>query len=503
MIRVDEYETIRRAYFIDGKSIRAIARERGHGRALVRQAIASPEPAPYTLKQPREAPVLGPFKARIDELLAESDSMPRKQRYTARRIYQLIQAEGYPGGESTVRAYVAEQRKTRRPGTAYLPLSFEPGRDAQVDWGEAEADIGGQRLTFQYFVMRLNYSRARFVMAFPFQKQEAFFEAHIQAFHFLGGVPHRITYDNLKTAVLEILQGRNRQEQEAFVRFRSHYLFVSNFCTPGQAHEKGGVENDIGYVRRNFMVPVPQVADFAELNALLQAACLRDTHRRLRGEEQTIAEAWEVEKPHLLPVPPIDYQAYVSLPVKPNPYSQVTFETNRYSVPTEYANRNLVLHAYPFRIEILSANDVIARHPRCFEREQDVFDPLHYLALLEQRPGAFDYAVPVRRWRAEWPAVYEHLLARLRDTWPDGRGVREFIQVLRLHETYAHDVIEQAIRRALEIGCVHYDGVLLCVRHLLAPEPDYSPLDLQAFPRLAGIGEQPVDLLVYEQLLTG
>ncbi|HMN28402.1 MAG TPA: IS21 family transposase, partial [Caldilineaceae bacterium] len=156
--------------------------------------------------------------------------------------------------------YVSQQRQRRQQRTAYLPLEFEPGKDEQVDWHpggtRAEVELTGERAMVNLFILRLNYSRVRFVMAFPCQKQEAFFEGHVQAFHFLGGVPQRITYDNLKTAVFKLLQGRSRQEQETFKAFRSHYLFESNYCNPNQGHEKGGVENDVGYIQRNFMAPL-------------------------------------------------------------------------------------------------------------------------------------------------------------------------------------------------------------------------------------------------------
>jgi transposase len=266
VIQVDEIEAIRRAYFLQDKSIRAIARERGHGRPVVRRAIASAEPGQYRIGALRAAPVLGPYRGRIDELLAENKTMPRKQRYTAHKIFELLQAEGYTGSESGVRTYVAARRQELRVAPTFIPLEFDPGQDAQMDWGEAQVDMAGQRITVQVFVLRLNYSRAKFVMAFPFQKQEAFLEGHVQAFRFFGGVPHRITYDNLKTAVYRILSGRQRQEQERFMGFRSHYLFESHYCTPGLGNQKGGVENDVGFSRRNFLVPIPEVASYEFVN---------------------------------------------------------------------------------------------------------------------------------------------------------------------------------------------------------------------------------------------
>jgi len=216
MIKVEKREQIRRAYYVEGKSIRKIAKEQRCSRNTVRQAIESAEAKGYTLKEPRPAPVLGPYKDRIKELLAESKKMPRKQRYTGHRIYEVIQEEGYQGSEASVRGYISQQRRHERRPAVYLPLEFDPGTDAQVDWGEAIAIIAGQQVKVQFFVMRLSYSRRQFVMAFPTQRQEAFFEGHRRAFHFFQGVPQRISYDNLKAAVQHILEGRKRQEQRNF-----------------------------------------------------------------------------------------------------------------------------------------------------------------------------------------------------------------------------------------------------------------------------------------------
>jgi len=501
MISVDDRERIRRAYFIEGKSMRQIAREQGRSRKTVRKAIESAETVPYTRQKPRPAPVLGPYRARIRELLEGNEQLPRKQRYTGHKIYQTIQREGYPGAESTVRGYIADLRRARKKRPVYIPLEFDPGTDAQVDWGEAVAIIAGERTVVQLFVMRLCYSRRLFVMAFPSQKQESFFYGHVCAFRHFQGVVRRISYDNLMAAVQRILKGRNRQEQQAFVIFRSHYLFESHFCTPGLGHEKGRVEKGVGFARRNFLVPLPEVASFAELNAHLLAQCMADDQRQVEGQPLTIGAAWEMEKPYLLARPERDFECCVTRSVVLNPYCQVVFQTNRYSVPADQAYRNLVLKAYPFRIDVLHLDRVIARHPRCYDREQDVFDPLHYLPLLEQRPGAFEHAKPIRRWREGWPPIYERLLTRLRSQWPEGRGIREFIRILKLHRDHPPDVIEQAIRLALDYGCAHGDGIEHCLHQLLHPELPPPTLDLTSRPQLSEVGHQAPDLQRYDQLL--
>jgi transposase len=503
MIKVEERERIRRAYYHEEKSIRQIAREMHHSRATVRKAIASAETDRYTLRKPRKAPVLGPYKDRIDELLEENENLPRKQRRTGHRIYKVIAADGYQGSESSVRGYIADQRQETKKRKVYIPLEFDPGEFAQVDWGGAEVILSGERVTVQLFMMRLCYSRRLFVMAFPTQKQEAFFEGHVQAFHYFGGVPQRIAYDNLKAAVLRILEGRNREEQKRFILFRSYHLFESRFCTPGQGHEKGRVEKGVGFGRRNYLAAVPEFEGYRELNEHLFRCCLEDDARQVDRQPVTIGEAWEMERPYLLPLPEKDFQCCASKPVTLNGYCQVEYDTNRYSVPSDQAYPQLMIKAYPFRIDILHMDDVIASHPRCYEYKQDILDPLHYLPLLEQRPGAFDHAKPIRRWRKTWSPVYERLLEHLRSKWPDGKGVREFVSILKLHADYPADAIAEAVSQALAYGCGHFDGVRICLRQIMEPEAAIPTIDLAKWPQLIGVGDQGVDLDRYDSLLAG
>ena len=505
MIKVEAREKIRRAYYVEGKSQRQIARELHCSRHTIKKALQGAEPDKYSLNEPRPAPVLGAYQARIKELLTESKGLPRKQRYTGHRIYELVWAEGYRGSEASGLGYVSRQRQAKRQVAVFLPLEFEPGEDGQVDWGEAEVILNGHQVTVQLFVLRLCYSRRIFVMAFPTQKQECFFAGHVAAFEHLSGVPQRLTYDNLKVAVQRVLVGRGRQQQARFIVFRSHYLFESHFCTPGQGHEKGGVEPGVGYARRNFMTPLLRAASYDDLNEQLRQACLRDDQRRVARQAHTIYEAWGKEQPYLRPLPQQAYDCCQELHLQLNPYSQVVIETNRYSVPTERAAAKLRVKVYPFRVEIYRPEEPkpLAIHPRCYEREKDIFDPLHYLPLLAQRPGAFSYAKPIRQWRAAWPPVYERLLAQLQTHQPDGQGVREFIRVLQLHQCHPANLVEQAVSLALGYGCAHADGVELCLRQLLQPETVPPALDLSHQPRLIQIGTQPLSLARYDQLLRG
>jgi len=506
MITVEDYEAIRRAYYLEKKSIRQIAKEQHHSRRTIRKAIQQAYPQPYLRTIPKPAPVFGSrFQERVDELLTTNGTLPPKQHYTAHKIYETLVAGGYQGSESHLRRYITHWKHEHQPPDVFLPLEFEPGQDAQCDWGEAVAIIGGVRQTVQVFVLRLCYSRRTFVMTFPTQRQESFFFGHVQAFKHFGGVPARISYDNLATAVklaMDKGKGRKRTENRTFVTFRSHYLFESHFCTPRAGWEKGQVEHGVGFSRRNYLVPIPEAASVEELNHLLVERCVQDDIRRVNRQPMTIGEAWEQELPYLHPLPSFDYDCCDMVTVRLNPYSQATFETNRYSVPVAKARREVTLKVYPFQVEISDEKgNKLAQHPRSYGKEQDIFDPLHYLTLLEQRPGAFDYAKPIKEWRKDWPESYHRMLENLQEKWPEGRGIQEFIRILQLHKEYSADLLEQAIAQALSYGCAHLDGVLHCLHQLLEPkEPPKSP-DLSDRPDLQNIGNQPVDVSRYEKLL--
>jgi hypothetical protein len=261
------------------------------------------------------------------------------------------------------------------------------------------------------------------------------------------------------------------------------------------------VENDVGYVQRNFMTPLLEVSSYEELNARLWKACHENLHRRVRGQLAGVGDLLADEQNRFLPLPGELFPACVSFPVKPNGYSQVVLDTNRYSVPAEHGNDQLVLRAYPFRVEILLGEKVIAVHRRCFGREQDILDPLHYLNLLEQRPGAFEHAKPLRHWRKHWPKDYDHLLEALRTRLPDGRGVKEFIAVLKLHREHPAEQVQQAVRAALELGAASLDGVTLCLRQLQYVPPQFPVLEAERFANLAAFGNQPVNLQQYDRLV--
>ena len=445
MIQVDQKESIRRLYFIKRHSIRRIAEEFHHSRKTVRKAIANASIPQYHLAAAKPNPVMGPYLDIVKGWLEADKSQPPKQRHTAHRIYErLVREYGFTGAERTVREHVAKLKQTLEELS--IPLGFDPGTDAQCDWGEAQVCMAGKLQSVQALCMKLSYSGKPFVMAFPTQRQEAFFEGQRRSFEWYEGVPMRISYDNLTTAVRKVLQGRNREEQNAFAGFRSHYLFESHFATPKQPREQGRVESLVGYMRRNYFVPVPEVASFEELNRMLLIRLQEDDKRLVPGKAMTIGEAWQEEKSRLLPLPRFPHQCCVSRPVRANHLSLVNFDGNRYSVPAEYGFSRLTLHAYVWRIEIACGDRIIAIHERSYDKGQEILDIDHYLPLLIQRPGAFPYARPVRQWKM--PIVYREVYEALCQKH-NGYGVREFLQVLALGRVYGKEVVERAMSQVL------------------------------------------------------
>lgn len=445
MIQVEQKEIIRRLYFIKRHSLREIAKELGHSRKTVRKAIADATVPQYHFSAARMSPVVGPYLETIKAWLEADKSRPPKQRHTAHRIYiRLVQECGFTGAERTIREHIAKMRPTITEMS--IPLEFDPGADAQCDWGEAQVSIAGRLVNAQVLCMKLSSSSRPFVMAFPRQRQEMFLEGQRRAFEWYEGVPGRVSYDNLTTAVRKVLKGRNREEQQAFIAFRSHYVFDSHFAMVATPREQGRVESLVGYMRRNYFVPVPVVESFEELNRMLLSRLLADDKRLVPGKEITIGQAWEKEKTKLRPLPRFPYQCCVSRPVKANRLSLVNFDNNQYSVPVEYGFSKLNLSAYAWHIEIACGDHIIATHKRSYEKWQEIMEVDHYLPLLLLRPGAFPYARPVRQWRM--PPVYQDCYEALccKNT---GYGVREFLQVLTIGRMYGKEALERAMAQAL------------------------------------------------------
>ena len=491
---------IRHAVLVEGKSQRRVAQEMGCSRNTVAKMLADSDPPRYQMTTTRPSPVLGPYQQLIDAWVAEDEKKAKKKRRTAKRMYDILREEyGYRGAESTLRRYVGQARRKVRH-KVYVPLSYEPGEVAQVDFGEAEVVVAGEVVTAQLFLMWLGHSSSTFLKAYPGQTQEVFFDGHAAAFSFFGGVPRQVWYDNLKIAVAKVLKGRNRQEQEAFVSFRSHYLFSAHFCNTAAGWEKGGVEGRVGYCRRNWLVPRREFPSWEALNEYLAAQCRSEWARQLRGRSQTIGQLLQAEQAAFLPLPGRPHPCCKTIPARANHLSLVTFATNRYSVPVDHAHEKLLLRVYVDRVEICNERQCLATHRRCWGREQDCLNPLHYLPLLAQRPRALAQAKAIRQWQQQWPPVFDTFWDALQQRYPEQQSTVTFIRILRLCETHAEQAVAQALTQALTHHCYDYDSVRELLRRCVEPETP-PPLDLTQQPGLAQVQVAPVDLSQFNRLL--
>ena len=471
------YGRVRRAVRVEGRSQRAVAREFGLSRDTVRKMLQYAVPPGYQRQQPIKRPKLGPWLGVIDAILNDDKQRPAKQQHTSKRIFDRLKEEhGFTGGYTIVKDYVRTATLCGRE--MFVPLTH-PAGEAQVDFGEALVVIAGVEQKAHYLVMDLPHSDDCFVAAFPAETTEAFLEGHVRAFAYFGGVPTRILYDNTRIAVAKILGGEERQRTRSFSELQSYYLFADKFGRPARGNDKGKVEGLVGYARRNFMVPIPRVSSWQELNAHLEQQCRKRCERRLRGHSETIGERFERDRAALLPLPAAPYEACEKISARVSSMSLVRYRSNDYSVPTEYGHRQVWVKGYVHEVVIACASEVIARHLRSYEREVVIFDPLHYLALLEQKTRALDQAAPLAGWQL--PECFAEL-RRLLEARLKKHGSREYVQVLRLLETFNFIEVTLAIEDALRLGTISFDAV----RHLLLCRIERRPprLDMENYPHL-------------------
>jgi len=477
MYTVEIYARVRRAVLVDGKSRRAVAREFGLARKTVSKMLEYSLPPGYRRQMPVRRPKLSAWQGVIDAILQEDKQRPKKQRHTAKRIFERLRAEhSYLGGYTIVKDYVRRSRISSQE--MFVPLSHAPG-EAQADFGEALVFIAGIEQTAHFMVFDLPHSDDCFVQAFPAETTEAFLEGHVRSFQYFGAVPTRILYDNTTLAVARILGDGERQKTRAFSELQSHYLFAEKFGRPGKGSDKGKVENLVGYARRNFMVPIPRASSWEELNAHLEADCRERRERRLRGHTETIGERFQRDSAAMLPLPAAPYEPCEKVAVRVSSLSLVRYRTNDYSVPTAYGHRQVLVKGYVHRVEIVCGSEVIASHPRSYDRESAIYDPVHYLALLEQKSRALDQAAPLSGWQL--PDCFSRL-RRLLEARLRKNASREYIQVLRLVETFALGEVTSAVEDALGLGTISFDAV----RHLLLCRIERRPprLDLANWPHL-------------------
>jgi transposase len=496
MYSVEIYNRVRRAWHVEGMSKSEAARVFGIDRKTVAKILKHSVPPGYRRSKPPARPKLDPFIPIIDQILEDDKGRLKKQRHTAKRVFERLRDEhGFTGGITIVTDYVRE--KKRRSREVFVPLSHAPGH-AQVDFGEALGVIGGVECKLHYFAMALPHSDAFFIKAYPAETTEAFCDGHNAAFAFFGGVPLSILYDNTTIAVAKICGDGKRDRTKTFAELQSHYLFDDKFGRPGKGNDKGTVEGVIGYGRRNFLVPAPRFDSFDDLNAWLEDRCLRRQDDIVRGHSEPIGERLMRDLDALMVLPAVPYDACEKVSTRATSISMVRYRNNDYSVPVSYAHHEVQVRGYVHEVVIGCGAEVIARHSRSYEKADMVFDPMHFLPLLEQKVGALDQAAPLQGW--DLPDAFS-ALHRLLEARMGKKGKREYVQVLRLLETFEMTHVHGAVRQALDLGAIGYDAV----KHLVLCRVERRPprLDLDIYPYLPQARVETTKPASYMSLMTG
>jgi len=493
---VELYLRVRLACHVEGLSQRQAASRFGIARETVKKMLRHSEPPGYRRRQPAKRPKLDPFTVIIDRILEEDRTVHRKQRHTAKRIFERLRDEHrFEGGQTIVKDYVRARR--RRLREMFVPLVHPPGH-AQADFGEADAIIAGVKRRAHFFVMTLPQSDACFVAAYPSATVEAWMDGHNRAFAFFGGVPQSILYDNDKCLVSRILPDGTRQRTRSFSALQSHYLFEDRYGRPGKGNDKGNVEGVVGFARRNFMTPLPRFESWDAFNAYLEEQCQKRQGDVLRGHRESIGERLSRDHETLAALPPAPFDACDKQGTRVNSLSLVRYRTNDYSVPVAYGHQEVWIRGYVHEVVIGCGVEIIARHPRSYDREDLVFDPIHYLPLLEQKIGALDQAAPLVGW--DLPEAFA-TLRRLLEVRMGKAGKREYVQVLRLLESFELRELHGAIRDALRLGAIGYDAV----KHLVLCRIEHRPprLDLDLYPYLPRARVATTAAASYMSLLDG
>jgi transposase len=465
-----------------------------HWKTLVK-ILSHEEPPGYRRVQPPRRPTIESALPVIRQILDADAKAPRKQRHTAKRIWQRLRDEhGFTGGYTVVKDAVREMKVGRKE--VFLPLDHPPG-EAQVDYGFATVILAGVETDVALFVMSLPHSGAVHLQVFPRECTESFLEGHVRAFRFFGGVPRRIAYDNAKVAVAKIVGSRERVVTKEFSRLKSYHLFEAHFCLVRRPNEKGHVERLVDYARSNFLVPVPAVASLTELNATLEEQCRRDQERHVCGKPGTIATGLAADRAAFLVLPARPFEARRVAPTTADSLSLATFDANEYSVPTKYAYRELTVIATVDEVKIVHEDQVVARHPRCWDREQCRYDPIHYLAILERKPGGFDYAKPLKDWSL--PECFDLLRRRLEAE--ERHGTRAFIRILRLLERHSLEQLSAAVEYALDLDVIDPESVRVILDYRADRPVNLFPLDGRL--HLQGVRVETTDAAAYNALRTG
>jgi transposase len=494
MLTVYQYGDIRRAHR-DGMSIRDIARTFHHSRRKVRQILAEGQPRPYTRTQPTPAPILGAFHAVIDAILVSDETAPPKQRHTAMQIYRRLRDEhAYQGGYDQVRRYVGQHQRERRE--TFIPLAHDPGQRLEADFGHIYVDFPEGRKQVPVLITVWSYSNYPFVMAMPTERTEAILTGMVEAFRFFGSVPHEVWWDNPRTVASQIFSGRERRVNEEYAALASHYAFDPLFCMPARGNEKPYAETRVRVLQRQWATPVPQAADLSALNATFRARCVAEVSRTVAGYADSIGQRFERDRAAAVTLPARPFDACIMQPAQVDKYQTVRFDRNRYSVPRACAFQAVMVKGYLERIEVVAGGDVVARHPRCYERDEQILDPLHYLAALGRRPAALDHAPVLRDWQL--PASFTQLRDALEKRHGKTAGPRHFVRVLQLLSEQPMDRVQTVVEACLAQDDIDAERIAAQVRQRAGrdatPKIEAIPLCQYQVPR--------PQLSRYDQLLS-
>ena len=477
-----------------GMSQREASKHFGISRDTVRKMMTYSVPPGYRRRAPVRRPKLEAFIPIIDGWLVADRTVPRKQRHTAKRVFDRLRDEhGFAGGYTIIKDYMRD--RDRRGQEMFVPLAHPAGH-GQADFGEAVVVIGGVEQKAHFFVLDLPHSDACYVRAYPAAVSEAWVDGHVHAFAFFGAVPQSIVYDNDRCLVAKILPDGTRKRATLFSGFLSHYLVRDRYGRPGKGNDKGSVEGLVGYARRNFMVPIPCFATWEDFNLWLEDQCRKRQGDRLRGESETIGERLQRDLAAMRPLPASPFDACDQAGGRVSSQALVRYRTNDYSVPVAYGHQDVWIRGYVDEVVIGCGGETIARHPRSYEREEVVFDPLHYLPLIEQKINALDQAAPLQGW--ELPEAFA-TLRRLMEARMGKQGRRAYVQVSRLLESFDLADLHSAVKQALHLGAISFDAV----KHLVLCRAERRPpkLDLDIYPYLPRATVEKTSAKAYMRLL--
>ena len=477
-------------------SERAAARHFGISRESVKKMMQFSVPPGYRRTAATRRPKLDGFTEIIEQWLRDDIGQHRKQRHTAKRVFDRLRDEhGFTGGYTIVKDYVRDQQRRRQE--MFVPLHHAPGH-AQADFGEAMVFIGGIEQKAYFFAFDLPHSDAGYIRAYPAAIAEAWVDGHVHAFAFFGRVPQSVLYDNDRCLVARILPDGTRQRARLFSGFLSHYVIRDRYGRPGKGNDKGSVEGLVGWARRNFMVPLPRFACWADFNLWLEAQCRKRQADILHGHTETIGHRLQRDLDVMAALPAAAFEACDQASGRVSSQALVRYKTNDYSVPVAYGHLDVWVRGYVDQVVIGCGGEIIARHPRCYDRQDMVFDPVHYLPLLEHKIGALDQAAPLVGW--DLPAEFQ-TLRRLMEARMIKAGRREYVQVLRLLETFAMEDLHVAVKTALRMGAVGFDAI----KHLVLCQVEKRPpkLDLDVYPYLPRANVGTTSAASYMCLVSG